>query len=171
MKKILLALVALGMVSVANAAPNDQVLTLNGTLTSACTTTLSTSSMNFTFVPGLAPSTQNTIYTLTCTAGSGITDITATSLNGWRFLGTNVGDYVNYGIAAVTAAPYAADMATTWNGTTTETTPNSVIVAPFTINGAADPVISTLTVIPAVVPGDTNADTYSDTVTIALTYS
>ncbi|MBY0245846.1 MAG: hypothetical protein K2Q03_10355 [Sphingobacteriaceae bacterium] len=171
MKKILLALVALGMVSVANAAPNDQVLSLTGTLTSACTTQLSTASMNFNFIPGQAPITQNTVYTLSCTAGAGINNITAASVNGWRFIGSGSGDYVNYGIAASTAAPYAADISTTWNGATTSTDPFPVILAPFTINGAADPVVSTLTVIPAVVPASTNVDNYSDSVTIALTYT
>lgn len=171
MKKVLLSLLVAGFCTAVNAATTSSTLSLNGSLSSACTSGFSTGTLSFTFVPGSQSSAQNTVYTLTCTAGSVINAFTATSANGWDFKGATSNDLINYSITSVTAAPYAAGVATTWSGATTVTTPTDLLASgSITINGSAAPIQSTLTVTPATTPSASNVDSYSDTVTIATAY-
>ena len=170
MKKILLALVALGVCSVANAATTSTPLTLTGTLASSCAASFNTSSLNVVFTPGTTTATQDATYTLACTAGSQIATFTATSANAWNFKGATLNDLIPYSVPA-TATPNYATVVTLWSANPGVTTPVALIPAAITITPAADPIITTLTITPGVTPVATNVDTYADTITIATSYS
>ena len=108
MKKVLLALLATGIISAANAGTATSTLTLNGTVASSCATSLSTGTLSFTFVPGSQPSAQNSNLTLACSVDSTITSLTATSANGWRFTGATHSANVNYIMTAASVSGTSA---------------------------------------------------------------
>lgn len=171
MKKVLLSLLVASFCTAVNAATTSSTLSLNGSLSSSCTSGFNNGTLSFTFVPGVQASAQTTVYTLTCTAGSVISAFTATSANGWDFKGATSNDLINYSIASVTAGNYSSDVATTWSGATTVTTPTNLLAnGSITILGTAEPIQSTLTVTPVTTPASSNVDTYSDTVTVATAY-
>ena len=171
MKKIILGLFVFSFCFAANAASTSSTLSLNGSLSSSCTSGFNNGTLSFTFVPGAQVSAQNTVYTLTCTAGSVIGAFTATSANGWRFVGANSGDVISYNLTATTASPYTSAVTGVWSGATGSTTSENLLSSgSITINGSASPLISTLTISPDTTPVASNVDSYSDTVTIATAY-
>lgn len=171
MKKILLILLVTGFYINANAATTGSTLSLNGSVSSSCTSNFSNGTLSFTFVPGVQASAQNTLYTLNCTAGSVVSGFTATSANGWDFKGNTSSDLIHYTITANTIPTYSSYVVTTWSGATTVTTATNLLTGgSITINDAADPIASYLTVTPVTTPSGSNVDTYSDTVTIATVY-
>jgi len=170
MKKILLALVALGMCSVANAATTTTALSLTGTLAASCTASFNNPTLAFVFTPSTTTAPQETIYTLTCTAGASIATFTATSLNAWNFKGAVSSDLIPYSVPA-TATPNYATVVTLWSANPGVTTAVDLIPAPITISATADPIVTTLAITPGVTPAATNVDTYADTITIATVYS
>ncbi len=168
MKKILLALVALGMVSVANAVVSTGSIALSGTLNTSCRTTIGTGNMSFTLVPGQAATPATSTYLLECTAGTAITSITAGSTNTWTMVEPGSSDAVTYALtAAGFSASYTNALIPTWSSGSATTT---VSAAPFSINGTADPVIAMLTVTPGITPAGANIGTYADTITITANY-
>lgn len=146
-------------------------LVLNGSVSSSCSGGFSAGTLTFSFVPGSQSSSQNTTYTLTCTAGAVISSFGASSANGWDFKGATSNDLINYSISSITSSPYAAEVATVWSGSSGTTTPTDLLTGgSITINGAAAPIVSTLTITPVTTPLASNVDSYSDTVTIANSY-
>jgi hypothetical protein len=167
MKKILLAIIVSGAMVAANAGTATATLTLNGTVSSSCTQTLSASTLNFTFVPGSTASPEQTNLTLACTAGSVLSALTAQSTNGWSF----TVDYTltNTGISSAYSAS-SSKLATTWSGVTGSTTAISELTAPITIDTNADALVIGLEVAPAQASNSLGVDTYSDTITFTSTF-
>lgn len=168
MKKILLTIVSIGLMSSSYAATSPAVLTLTGTLNSSCTSVLTTPNLSFTLIPNQASTPATTNYNLTCTAGTIISSITATSTNTWKLVEPNSGDDVPYVInASAFSANYTGVLPAVWSGSTAMTT---LTTGAFTINNAAAPVLATLSIEPDVTPIDANIGTYSDSVTILTTF-
>lgn len=174
MKKILLALAALGLISTANAAATSTPLTLAGSLQSNCNAGFSAPTLTFVFTPGTQTAPQETLYNLSCTAGSIITAFTATSSNGWQFKGGTSNDLIPYTIPGVTvAAPYVGLLVPLWSAApgVTAATPLLTGGTPITIGTAAEILTATLPITPGLTPAGTNVDpSYADTVTIATAY-
>lgn len=174
MKKILLAIIVSGAMVAANAGTATATLTLNGTVSSSCTQTLSASTLNFTFVPGSTASPEQTNLTLACTAGSVLSALTAQSTNGWSFKGATTNNTVDYtltntGISSAYSAS-SSKLATTWSGGTGSTTAISELTAPITIDTNADALVIGLEVAPAQASSSLAVDTYSDTITFTSTF-
>lgn len=70
MKKILLSLTSIACISVASAGTTTSILNLTGTVSSSCNSTLSSSTLNFQFVPGQQSTPQSTALQLSCSAGT-----------------------------------------------------------------------------------------------------
>ena len=174
MKKILLTLSALAVVSYANAATSVATLQLNGQLMSTCTANLTSSTLTFQFTPGQAAAPQGTELQYACAAGTTLQSLAAQSTQGWEFNGTTSGSKIGYSLTNTGVnAPYAsvaANLATTWSSAAGSLTANPVLTAPVTIDNAADPLLIGLQVAPAITPANAAVDTYSDTVTFTATY-
>ena len=169
MKKVLLAILATGLVSAANATTATSTLTLNGTVVSSCASSLSTGTLSFTFVPGSQPSAQNSNLTLACSVDSTITSLTATSANGWRFTGATHSANVNYIMtAASVSGTSAGNFNTTWSALPGITSANEETTGSIT-TGSSNIVIA-LSVAPVTTSSTLPVDTYSDTVTFTTTF-
>ena len=80
MKKYLLAILATGVATAADAGTATPTLTLNGFVVSSCTSALTTGTLSFIFVPGHTPTVANTQYNITCTYNTVISQVTAHQL-------------------------------------------------------------------------------------------
>ena len=168
MKKVLLAILATGLVSAANATTATSTLTLNGTVVSSCASSLSAGTLNFTFVPGATPSAQSTNLTLACSVDSVISSLTATSANGWKFLGATHGALPAYTMTATSVSGTSpSNFNTTWSNagsTSAYEETNSSITA------GTSSIVVALQIAPAAISSGAPVDTYSDTVTFTTTF-
>ena len=162
-------LLAMSVVSVANAGTATSTLTLNGTVASSCTTSVSIGTLSFTFVPGATPSGQFTSLDFSCSVDSTITSLTATSANGWRFTGATHSANVNYIMtAASVSGTSAGNFNTTWSASPGTTSANEETTGSIT-TGSSNIVIA-LSVAPVTTSSTLPVDTYSDTVTFTTTF-
>ena len=167
MKKVLLAILATGLVSAANATTATSTLTLNGTVVSSCASSLSAGTLNFTFVPGATPSAQSTNLTLACSVDSVISSLTATSANGWRFLGVTNSEYIAYTMTATSVSGTSAgNFNTTWNDGSRSAYEETT--GPITAGSSS--IVVALQIAPAAISSLAPVDTYSDTVTFTTTF-
>ena len=174
MKKLLLALALIGTTIVANAASTSGTLSISGEVTSSCAISFN-NAPSFTLISNQIPAPATTAMTLSCTAGTSISAMTATSVNGWQLQPTGVpapADVLAYGLTmtGITAA-YDGTLVTTWNGTPGVQAPVDLLAAaPLVINDAGDQLIANLSVAPGLVPQTLNVGAYTDTVTVAATF-
>ena len=168
MKKVLLAILATGLVSAANATTATSTLTLNGTVVSSCASSLSAGTLSFTFVPGATPSAQSTNLTLACSVDSVISSLTATSANGWRFLGVTNSEYIAYTMTATSVSGTSAgNFNTTWNDNYSRSAYEET-TGPITAGSSS--IVVALQIAPAAISSLAPVDTYSDTVTFTTTF-
>lgn len=174
MKKILLTLTSIACISVASAGTTTSILNLTGTVSSSCNSTLSSSTLNFQFVPGQQSTPQSTDLQLSCSAGTTLQNLAAQSSNGWEFSGTTTGSKIPYTLTNLGInSPYASsagNFATTWSGATGSSTAQTVLNSPVTIDAQADTLAMNLAVAPAITPASAAVDNYSDTITFTATY-
>ena len=134
---------------------------------------LSSGILSFIFVPGSTPSAQNTNLTLTCTAASVISGLTATSSNGWRFIGGTHGGTINYTLATtsvISPCCYDTDVNNTWSGTSGSGSPVQELSSSMTINSSVSPIVIGLQIAPSSISSTAAVDIYSDSVTFTTTY-
>ena len=174
MKKLLLTLSAMSLISVASAATSTATLQLTGTVASSCSTSLTSSTLAFTFVPGQVASPQNTELQFACTAGSVLQTLDTQSNQGWQFNGASTGSKISYSVANLGVnAPYssvASNLSTTWSSAVGSLTANPVLNSPITIDSNADPLLISLQVTPSITPANAAVDSYSDTITFTAVY-
>ena len=163
----------MSVVSVANAGTATSTLTLNGTVASSCTTSVSIGTLSFTFVPGATPSGQFTSLDFSCSVDSTITSLTATSANGWQFTGATHGAHIPYtmvvngGPAGINPTPFNS----TWSGTTGSTSAVTETTGAFSVPSITGGTFSqSLQVQVSAISSTAPVDTYSDTVTFTTTF-
>lgn len=176
MKKILLALLTASSVSSFALTTTSTSLTINGTITGACTTSLGVSTVTlpplFYQMPG--NSSGFSALTVGCTAGQTF-NLDVSSVNGFQLV--NGSDAIAYyiGAALVGGSPYTVpSLVSNWNASSMGAAHSPVFGTGNTVQttdtGDAFILNLTPTVPVANVTESANAGTYTDTVTIYTNY-
>ena len=174
MKKILLAAISLVVMAAANAATTSTTLSLSGSVVGSCTSSLSSSTLNFSLVSGQTPTAANTALNFNCVTGTTIVQMTSTSANGWRMSGSNTGFMVPY---TISANGHGVLVNGHWSGSAGSTSAlnvlalgqNSLVVGTIDTANASSFSID-LTVAPQQVSAIAPVDNYSDTVSFTTTF-
>ena len=176
MKKILFMLSLLGITLSANAASTSGILNISGALDSTCSIDVGIPSLSFNLIAGSTPVAQASYLTFTCTAGSVITNLTATSTNGWRMAPTNnptPTEYLTYQLSTTNISPsdyIGIIQMGLISGTPGSTTPEVMNTENIVINGQGTQIVVSLLVAPGPVARSLNVGAYSDQITFEATY-
>jgi hypothetical protein len=161
MKKLLLALLGVGVIQVASAATATTSFNINGTLANSCTASMSVATVS---LPDLSVATPGTTAVqVNCRAGT-LYSMNVASTNGWKLM--NGADSLAYSISYTGSA---SGVNSAWSGTSGDTAPLAVTTSNQTGTGAQQ--AYNLSIVNAIAAATLPAGTYSDTVTVNINYS
>lgn len=161
MKKLIIILLGLMGSQATFAASATANLTINGTLATSCTASMSTATVSLPDLTATTPAT--TSLQVTCRTGTSYS-MTAASTNGWRLAnGTN---YLDYSIAYTGST---SGVSSAWSGVSGSTAPVNLTTANQTGDGTQQSY--NLNVVNSAAPLTLPGGTYSDAVVFTITYS
>ena len=161
MKKLLLTLLGVGVVQVSSAATATATFTVNGALADTCRASMSAPAVALADLSIV--STGTTALQVTCRTGTPYT-MNVTSANGWKLI--NGSNSVPY---AINYTGSLAGVNSTWSGTVGTTTP--VSVTSQNQSGTGVQVSYNLSIVNSIADATVAPGTYSDTVTVNISYT
>ena len=187
MKKILFILLStVTMASSYAVNSTSSNLSLAATVGASCSTGLTSSSLNFTLIPGQTPSAGSTNLNITCVNGTVISAMTAASSNGWQLKGSATGFNIPY---TLNTDAHGVMFGIQWSGAAGSTAPVNLLSTTSLVVGSAgvgspsgsqtmnlsgtngsNTIPITMNVVFGKIANNAPVDIYSDTVVISTNY-